>query len=389
MSRIVSSNSADRKKKNRNLLKLILDRRVLSCSPIKGTNTILRRLVECTQSRKFINVYEKSHKSPMVCHGTRLYLDSFAQCADLNSVSCSQTPRMMYSIDKSLTGTGVDGGATSHGKIEDMIECEYPFDEDTFCKIKGSFYAKRPYTIALTSKNYLEIHDFVTGERLEEWYLGSLAKFKYLGWEKELERIAVQSTHLSQNSTQLLADFVFVYIAIFKVTPLEFICILPISQRVFGRSITSVTVAHGLLTVRHHKNFELFSLENIIRNHTTPLKLGEKIKPTDGCWTHYNSHSNGIIGGPQFGIPVNVNLTEKPEVLFHVSINDWVSFGGYPWHYITNDEQTFSVRSVKNHIPAINGTFKYDEISSFGTTRAVFHSDCSGRIFYITPSYIR
>jgi hypothetical protein len=288
---------------------------------------------------------------------------------------------------------------TTKRKIEELLVFECPLDQTTFSKVQGTFYANGPYSVGVTADNYLKVFDFKSGESFEQVYLFPGRKFKYLYWETDLERLVVQSTLLPQNSTAHVmqrvpaqTNQVLLYIAIFTATPLEFICMLPISPKIFGTDVCNANVRNGLLIVMYRRRkLQFFNLEDIIKNHTTPLKLGESLQPGNNlCLPEIDEFTSGVVGIAPLGLPVNVILLEKPSVLYEVvSSHHDLSLGGYPWHYIANNDQVFHVRSVKDHVLAENGTLNNDDNLSLGTEKAIFHSDLSGRILYIALSYLR
>ena len=348
---------------------------------------MIRTMIE--SGRTFKKVYEMSSKSPIVYQGDRLYINSFATCIDITNVR----RRFVYSLPRRPLVV------TTRHKIEEMLVFECPLDQTTFSKVQGTFYANGPYSIGVTADNYLKVFDFQTGKSLKQVYLFPGRKFKYLNWETDFERLVVQSTLLPQASTAHVmrrlpaqTDQVLLYIAIFTATPLEFVCMLPISPKIFGKDVCNASVRNGMLIIMYRRRkLQFFSLEDILKNHTISLKLGESLKPgNDLGLPEVDEFTNGIIGLGPLGLPVNVTLLEKPCVLFEVmSSNHDLSIGGFPWHYIANMDQVFHVKSVKDHTLAENGTLNNNDDLSFGTEKAFFHPDLSGRILYITPSYLR
>ena len=330
-------------------------------------------------------------RSPIVYQSDRLYFDSFSTCYDL--VNAKIKPRILYTLPRRAARTN------SLYKTEEMLSFESPLDQTTFCKVVGTFYANGPYSIGLTADNYLKVFDFKTGKSLEQVYLMSGRKFKYLNWETDLDRIVVQSTLVPQTSTHdqrlmqrvpTQTNPVLLYLAIFNVTPIEFICMLPISLKIFGTSACNATARNGMLFVMHRqRKMQLFSLEDILKNHTIPVKLGESLKPGNSHGLpEMDEFTSGIVGVSPLGLPNNVILLEKPSILFEVeSDNHELSVGGYPWHYIVNNKQVFEVRSVRNHSLAENGTLSNNVLSLW--EKVFFHEDHSGRILFVTPLYLR
>jgi hypothetical protein len=377
-----------RQRRNRSIFKAIENRQIYGANVLQDIRTI-RTMID--SGRTFKKVYEMCSKSPIVYEGDRLYINSFATCYDLTYVK--RTPRIVYSLQRRPLIV------TTKRKIEELLVFECPLDQTTFSKVQGTFYANGPYSVGVTADNYLKVFDFKSGESFEQVYLFPGRKFKYLYWETDLERLVVQSTLLPQNSTAHVmqrvpaqTNQVLLYIAIFTATPLEFICMLPISPKIFGTDVCNANVRNGLLIVMYRRRkLQFFNLEDIIKNHTTPLKLGESLQPGNNlCLPEIDEFTSGVVGIAPLGLPVNVILLEKPSVLYEVvSSHHDLSLGGYPWHYIANNDQVFHVRSVKDHVLAENGTLNNDDNLSLGTEKAIFHSDLSGRILYIALSYLR
>ena len=378
-----------RRKRNESIFRAIINRQIYGANVLRDIRMI-RTIIE-SGSRTFKKVYEMSSKSPMVYQADRLYIDSFGTCLDFTNVRVK--PRYVYGLPRRPVTM------TTRHKIEEMLVFECPLDQTTFSKVKGTFYANGPYSVGVTADNYLKIFDFETGKSLKQVYLSPGRKFKYLHWETDLERIVVQTTLLPQRSTAhamprlpTQTEHVLLYVTIFNATPLEFICMLPISHQIFGTDVCNASVRNGMLIIMYRKQkLQFFSLEDIIKNNTIPLKLGESLKPGNELGLpEVDEFTSGTVGISPLGLPVNVTLLAKPCVLFEVVSKDHnLSIGGYPWHYIAKNDQVFHVRSVKDHALAENGTLSNNDDLSFGTEKAFFHSDLSGRILYIAPSYLR
>ena len=351
---------------------------------------MVRTMIE--SSREFELVSKIDSKTPIVYMGERLYTNSFRTSIDLTHVK--KKPRIVYNLPKHPSLSA------ARYKTEEMLVYECPFEQETFCKVQGTFYVNGPYSVGVTADNFLKVFDFNTGECLKQIYLYPGRKFKYLHWETDLERLVVQSTLLPQGGTAHFtqrtpaqSDPVLLYIAIFTITPLEFICMLPISQKIFGRDICNAMVRDGMLVVMYRRQkLQFFSLEDILKNHTIPLKVGEQIKLGNNlCLPEMDDQfAGGIVGVPPLGLPVNVSLSEKPPVLFEVKSSDHeLSFGGFPWHYVSNIDYVFQVQSVRDHTLAEDGILNIDKSIYFGTEKAFFHPDLSGRVLFIAPPYLR
>ena len=379
-----------RRKRNSSVFKVLTNRQIYGPNVLQDVRIIKNMInMSDTTDRKFKYSFKINSKSPIVYQGDRLFLNAFTSCLDLTNQKWKSTaPRTVYSLPRCPTKQ----------KIETMLVYECPLDQKTFCKVQGTFYSNGPYSVGLTADNYLKVFDCTTGKSLKQVYLFPGRKFKYLSWESDLERLVVQSTLSPQTPTLHVmqrvprqTDQVLLYIGIFTITPLEFKCLLPISYKTFGTDILNASIENGMLIVMYRRRkLQFFSLENILKNQTIPLRLGDRLHPGNKlCLPEIDEFTNGIIGVSPLGLPVNVHLLEKPCVLFEVNSSDDVSLGGYPWHYISNIDYLFYVKSVKDHSLVENGILKCDEDVTFGTEKAFFHPDLSGRILYIAPSYLR
>lgn len=365
-------------KRNQSVIKRILNRQIYGAD-VQQDVRMIRTMIG--SSRSFKRVCEICSKLPIAFEGERLYLNSYSTCFDLSHVS--DRPRTVYSHLRRPAASAVT--------IMHLFEC--PLDETTFCKVKGTFYANGPYSIGLTRDNYLKIFDYRTGNSLQEVFLLECRKFRYLFWESELERFAVQSTSFMTSHARLdIQSDILLYIAIFESTPLRFLCMLPISYSIFGRDVCNASVCNGLLIVmRPREKVQFFDLEDILKNHTIQLKLGETLKAGNKLNLPGLGESvSGIVGKCPVGLPVNVMLPGKPPVLLElISSYHNLSLGGYPWHYIANINDIFHVRSIKDHTLAENGIINDNDEVIFASEKVLFHADKSGRILHVAPSYLR
>ncbi|XP_077436833.1 DDB1- and CUL4-associated factor 17 isoform X2 [Vanacampus margaritifer] len=191
----------------------------------------------------------------------------------------------------------------------------------------------KPSLLFLTANNWLYRLSDSTGQELERVFLSSKHTFRYLSWD--------------------------------------------VSQEIFYvKSVLAVSYSK--------KAMKLFSFEHIVQKYLVEkLTLG---KPS--------SLLNGkTVGDVPFGIPVNIQITDCPPVLFEVSCSsNGVQIGGFPWHYIHTPPQkchqgTHHFRSLKDRTMALNGI---QNMSCYSLERDAifFHPDDSGRIIHAGPSTI-
>ena len=371
-------------KRNHCIPSIIITRQIYGANARRDL-TMIRTLIE--GNREYKKVWQKSSKSPISYEGN-LFFDNFSTCYDL--IGLLDKPRLLYRLPK----------APSRSKIEAFLVFESPLDQTTFSCVKRTAYGNGPYSIGLTADNYLKVFDSNCGKTLEQIYLSSRCKFKYLSWETDLERILIKST-LSTHRPPVSGTFrvprdertsqVLLYLAVLAVSPLEFLCVLPICKSVFGMDVCNASIRNGLLVVMYSKGkMKFYSFEDILKNNLIPLKLGCHLDHGNKLGLpEMDEFTSGMVGISPIGLPVNVCLSVKPHVLFEVvSHNHDVSLGGFPWHYIQNTNKMCNVKSLKDNILAENGILQ-SKVMSLELDKAFFHADLSGRILHIGPSAIR
>ncbi|XP_024919769.1 DDB1- and CUL4-associated factor 17 isoform X2 [Cynoglossus semilaevis] len=246
----------------------------------------------------------------------------------------------------------------------------------------------RPSLLVLTANNWLYRLSAETGEELQRVYLSSHLKFRYLGWEVAQDTFYVKSVQNKETPLQRQAGITentVMHLAIFHIFPLQIVGMVEINKKVFGNGVTNVVLSQGILAVSYsNKSVKLFSFEHIVnRFMTEKLSLGHKSSLLGGK----------TVGEAQSGIPVNIQITDCPPVLFEVSCsNDGVQIGGYPWHYIytpphKNHRGTHHISSLKDSTMATNGIQNMNCVS-LESDGIFFHPDDSGRIIHIGPTTI-
>uniref|UniRef100_A0A4W6FVA6 Ddb1 and cul4 associated factor 17 n=1 Tax=Lates calcarifer TaxID=8187 RepID=A0A4W6FVA6_LATCA len=258
-------------------------------------------------------------------------------------------------------------------KFEDALLCQSPLD-----KTLASPSDHKPSLLALTANNWLYRLSAETGEELQRVYLSSNHKFRYLGWEVSQEMLYVKSVQNKETPLARQAGITqntVMHLAIFHVFPLQIVGIVEINKRVFGNGITDVVLSQGVLAVSYsNKSVKLYSFEHIV--HRSSLLRGR------------------TVGEAPFGIPVNIQITDCPPVLFEVSCSsNGVQIGGYPWHYIytpphKNHKGTHHICSLKDKTMATNGIQNMN-CCSLESDGIFFHPDDSGRIIHVGPTTIK
>uniref|UniRef100_A0A8C9WYI2 Ddb1 and cul4 associated factor 17 n=1 Tax=Sander lucioperca TaxID=283035 RepID=A0A8C9WYI2_SANLU len=277
-------------------------------------------------NRDFIKAWSKTSKSTIMYESGKIYFENYQNC-----YSCVHSePQLLYKLPK----------RSKLEKFEDALLCQSPLDNTL-----TSPSDHKPSLLALTANNWLYRLSAETGEELQRVYLSSNHKFRYLGWDVSQEMFYVKSV---QNKDTLLArqagitQNTVMHLAIFHVFPLQVVGMLEINKKVFGNSVTDVVLSQGVLVVSYsNKSVKLYSFKHIVQR---KLTLGKQSSLLGGK----------TVGDVPFGIPVNIQITDCPPVLFEVSCTDnSVQIGGYPWHYIytplhKNHKGTHHICSLKD-----------------------------------------
>ncbi|KAG7227571.1 hypothetical protein INR49_005386 [Caranx melampygus] len=351
-----------RRKRTVNSTELLIrrSRGVTDAGTLIRQNIKVLRHILLQENRSFRKVWSKTSKSTIMYENGKIYFDNYQNC-----YSCVHLePHILYKLPK----------RSKLEKFEDALLCQSPLD-----KTLASPSDHKPSLVALTANNWLYRLSAETGEELQRVYLSSNHKFKYLGWEVTQEMLYVKSvqnkeTPLARQSG--IAQNTVMHLAIFHVFPL---------QIVFGNGVTDVVLSQGVLAVSYsNKSVKLYSFEHIVHRYMTEkLVLGEQSSLLRGK----------PVGEAPFGIPVNIQITDCPPVLFEVSCSsNGVQIGGYPWHYIytpphKRHKGTYHICSVKDSTMATNGiqNMNCDSLESDGI---FFHPDDSGRIIHVGPTTI-
>ncbi|XP_039674145.1 DDB1- and CUL4-associated factor 17 isoform X2 [Perca fluviatilis] len=284
-------------------------------------------------NRNFIKAWSKTSKSTIMYESGKIYFENYQNC-----YSCVHSePQVLYKLPK----------RSKLEKFEDALLCQSPLDNTL-----ASPSDHKPSLLALTANNWLYRLSAETGEELQRVYLSSNHKFRYLGWDVSQEMFYVKSV---QKKDTLLArqagitQNTVMHLAIFHVFPLQVVGMLEINKKYL----------------------------------TEKLTLGKQSSLLGGK----------TVGDVPFGIPVNIQITDCPPVLFEVSCTDnSVQIGGYPWHYIytplhKNHKGTHHICSLKDSTMATNGIQNMN-CCSLESDGIFFHPDDSGRIIHVGPATI-
>lgn len=342
---------------------------------------IIRSLVQ-KEGSKFYEVWCKSTKHPVGFDSQHLFFDKFRTC--YTSFGFDGKPDLLYKLS----------ACENSRKIESALVFESPVDQNSYLNCTES-KGYKPCLIAVTADGWLIRHDLNTGDVLQKVYLSKHYRFKHISWESDLQRIVLKSVHFSSQSRPLM------FLSIFLMAPLEFLALMPIEKSRFGQDIVDAAASNGFLVVMHHSNkIRFYNLWEIMENYSFSTKLGKTCRAPFFDSVHQETYSSSfdgsdnpfIVGEQPHGLPVNVSFTSKPAVLFEICSNQHViSFGGYPWHYISRPQscsRSFHVCSVKDLKLAKSGILEMDTLS-LEPDLAYFHADNSGRILHIGAHEIK
>ncbi|XP_035995170.1 DDB1- and CUL4-associated factor 17 isoform X1 [Fundulus heteroclitus] len=328
---------------------------------------ILRSVI-LDENRGFVKVWSKTSKSAIMYESGRVYCENYQNC-----YSCvHDQPQVVYKFPKK----------SKQQKIEDALLCQSPLD-----KTLSSSSEHKPCLLALTADNWLCRISAETGKELQRLYLSPKYKFRYLAWNNLQETFYAKSVHYKESPFARQAGVsqdTVMHLAIFHVFPLQILGILEINKKGFGSGITDVVLSQGVLAVSYsNKSVRLYSLEHIVQRYLSEeLTLGQQ-SPLLGHRT---------VGDAPFGIPVNIQVTDPPPLLFEASSHNGIQIGGYPWHYIYTPPHkkhrgTHFISSLKDSTLATNGIQNMD-CCSLESDVIFFHPGDTGRVLHIGPSTI-
>ncbi|XP_057192911.1 DDB1- and CUL4-associated factor 17 [Triplophysa rosa] len=331
-----------------------------------GSNLKILRNIMLQDDTEFIKVWSKTSKSLVFYESGWIYFDNYRCCYS----SLLPQPELLYRLPKTE-------------KIEDALLCQCPLDT-----VLPKASDQKPFLLALT-KDWLYRLSAETGKTLEHVYLSSHLKFRSLGWDSCQETFYVKSTQNKQTVLERQAcvdNDILMRLAIFQVFPLDFVGMLEISKKIFGKTAVDVLLSQGVLAISHSsKHVKLYSFEYILEKfRVEKLSLGQQCD-INGV--------KGIVGEAPFGIPVNIHIHECPPVLFEMSyLESGVQIGGHPWHYIYTPNHkrhtgTHHICSITDGTLAKNGVqeMRFDSLEA---DWIFFHPDDSGRIVHAGPSTI-
>lgn len=304
----------------------------------------------------------------MMYESGRVYCENYQSC-----YSCvHDQPKILYKFPK----------RSKQQKIEDALLCQSPLD-----KTLSSPAEHKPCLLALTADNWLCRISAETGKELQRVYLSPKYKFKYLGWDASQETFYVKSVQNKETPSARQAGMsqnAVMHLAVFHIFPLQIVGILEINKKGFGSGVTDVVLSQGVLAVSSsNKSVKLYSFEHIVQRYLTEgLTLGQQ-SPLLG---------HGTVGDAPFGIPVNIQVTDPPPLLFEAFSHNGIQIGGYPWHYIYTPPHkkhrgSHYICSLKDSTLAANGVQNMN-CCSLESDAIFFHPSDSRRVIHVGPTTI-
>lgn len=319
-------------------------------------------------TRKFTKVWSKTSKSTIMCEIGQLYFENYQDCYSCIHVE----PSVLYKLPK----------RSKQEKFEDALLCQSPLD-----KPLASPSEQESSLLVLTANNWLYRLSAHTGKELQKMYLSPNHKFRYLGWDVSQEILYVKSVQKKESVLERqagVAHNTLMHLVIFQAFPLQIVGMMEISKKVFGSGVTDVVLSQGVLAVSYsNTSVKLYSSEHIYQKYTTEkLTIGKQSSLLGGK----------TVGEFPCGIPVNIQMTGCPPVIFEVSCSNTGIQIGYPWHYIytpphKKHKGTYNICSLRDCTLAKNGT-RNIKCCSLESDDIFFHPDDSGRIIHVGPKSI-
>lgn len=368
------------KRSKQNVCERIIKRSLLGSSA-RTDMGILKTLIS-SKSRTFSKTWSKMSKNPIGFDNQHLFFEKFRTVYTTNGNKGK--PSLLYQLPT----------LRSKEKVESAVIFETPLDQSSLqeCEVERSF---RPCLLAVTASGILLRQDIQSGEILQSVYLGKSYKFKHIVWETDLCRLAITSVHrpkppraAQDESTSVVHTLM--YIAVFEVAPLKFLAVIPINMKIFGNNLVDASLSNGVLFTMHQGGImKLFSLKEILENCTTEAVLGTTFNFSCGG---LDEGKQGTVGEMPYGVPVNTKFEKQPSLLLQVSSHrHFLSFGGFPWHYVASPKgqsSVFEVFTISNQKAVHNGLLN-SGLFSIEQDHASFHADHSGRILHVGPDFVR
>lgn len=238
----------------------------------------------------------------------------------------------------------------------------------------------RPMLLILNDHNKLLVIDFDTGELIDTIYLGSMerCKFTYIGWEKYMETILIQSTDLmAQTDGRVIS-----YNILMSIWPLKFIACFDIECHIFERQ-RSTNISEGMLILSNPQPpdqfVNIYSLTDILdpENYKWYTDIDKHCTNEERCDECWRSEAR-VVGRDGHGFPTNIIIKTKPRLLLSIlTCFPCIEFGYNPFHFIYSppgQRDTFNVERLEGRVPVINGSITFDNYLE-EHNKLLFHDD--------------
>ncbi|XP_064384115.1 DDB1- and CUL4-associated factor 17-like [Halichondria panicea] len=255
-------------------------------------------------------VFPRHSAAPYTIHSMRMYFDNH-QVAYYNDGINGQ-PRMLYDFGAIRKDMKILAVILHHSHIRRASPSS---EEGEVC------------LLVLSADGYLRVFNANNGSLLRSVFLSTAVSYRYLQWADYLHTVQVKSIQFSRQlarqrgvaneytSSRLLV------VAVFKVHPLELVACLSKGgvhyhffspEQIFGGDIQDASLNQDVLVVAHSTGYyRMYSLPWIIKHYSV-------VKATLGEWVELGGTRAGVMGETGFGVPLTLNITERPPLLFEV-----------------------------------------------------------------------
>jgi len=371
--------------KNENVIKLLNQQ---SIHGNKAGQKISRSLLK-SSLRQYQCIFRKELGHGFLYNG-QMYIGSPATKFDQYFQGCFNHKGEPHFLKTGISATNTmhNIGTEAGWRIKATLihECSATRLNDT-AGLQNLCYERCLY--ALTSSSHVvQYLQPASGWMVEKsYYLGDIT-FTHMNYENQLERFVVKSKHYPHGR----AKDVRLYFVLLETAPFAFKAVFPISESVFGK-VKDAFVINGLIVTLSSDYYSFYSLDEMLNAsmiHAT--NFGDRIPVSEALENLGYDTDSSVVGEYPYGVPVNVNVREKPELLFQIASKDvyGLSFGGFPWFCLGSQHDQSKLYRVKtgDQVNVLrHGKYSFAMLDD--EKKAYFHSDRSGRILSIEYDEIR
>lgn len=134
-----------------------------------------------------------------------------------------------------------------------------------------------------------------------------------------------------------------------------------------------------------NKLIQIFGMNQVLKpsNYLFHTDFGETCVNQNFC--DLCTFSLGKVIGVNHGLPINLKLTKRPNLLFEIlTSSDSIGYGGFPYHYyysIPNSKGVFKIASFATKKILPNSTITFDPF--YESNQLFFHFDNSERLVVV------